>query len=87
MADRPSQGAIALEFLLVAATLMATHYALQAIRSVLRGRALTGAAGNRQARIFIHSMQAELVSVAGIYRNFEQDLPAPIPRAKPAHVD
>lgn len=42
----------------------------------MRGRALAGASGNRDARIFIHSMQAELVSVAGIYRNFEQDLPA-----------
>ncbi|MDO4997148.1 MAG: septum site-determining protein MinC [Neisseria sp.] len=42
----------------------------------MRGRALAGADGNRDARIFIHSMQAELVSVAGIYRNFEQDLPA-----------
>ena len=41
----------------------------------MRGRALAGAGGNRNARIFIHSMQAELVSVAGIYRNFEQDLP------------
>lgn len=41
----------------------------------MRGRALAGAAGNRKARIFIHSMQAELVSVAGIYRTFEQDLP------------
>ncbi|MDO4641302.1 MAG: septum site-determining protein MinC [Neisseria sp.] len=41
----------------------------------MRGRALAGAGGNRDARIFIHSMQAELVSVAGIYRTFEQDLP------------
>lgn len=41
----------------------------------MRGRALAGANGNLNARIFIHSMQAELVSVAGIYRTFEQDLP------------
>ena len=40
----------------------------------MRGRALAGANGNLNARIFIHSMQAELVSVAGIYRTFEQDL-------------
>ncbi|MCF7529926.1 septum site-determining protein MinC [Neisseria lisongii] len=46
------------------------------IYAPMRGRALAGAAGNTEARIFIHSMQAELVSVAGIYRNFEQDLPA-----------
>lgn len=41
----------------------------------LRGRALAGAAGNKQARIFVQSMQAELVSVAGIYRVFDQNLP------------
>lgn len=41
----------------------------------MRGRALAGASGNRSARIFIYSMQAELVSVAGIYRNFEHELP------------
>lgn len=45
------------------------------IYAPMRGRALAGAKGRRDARIFIHSMQAELVSVAGIYRNFEQDLP------------
>ncbi len=42
----------------------------------LRGRALAGAAGNKQSRIFAQSMQAELVSVAGIYRIFDQQLPA-----------
>lgn len=42
----------------------------------LRGRALAGAGGNKQARIFAQSMQAELVSVAGIYRVFDQHLPA-----------
>ena len=41
----------------------------------LRGRALAGAGGNKQARIFAQSMQAELVSVAGIYRVFDQNLP------------
>lgn len=41
----------------------------------LRGRALAGASGNKQARIFAQSMQAELVSVAGIYRVFDQHLP------------
>ncbi|UOO82130.1 septum site-determining protein MinC [Uruburuella testudinis] len=51
----------------------------------MRGRALAGAEGNRKARIFIHSMQAELVSVAGIYRNFEQDLPAHLHK-KPVQV-
>ena len=41
----------------------------------LRGRALAGESGDKTARIFVQSMQAELVSVAGIYRVFEQDLP------------
>lgn len=34
----------------------------------LRGRALAGIAGNKQARIFCHSLEAELVSIAGFYR-------------------
>ena len=41
----------------------------------LRGRALAGAGGDRNARIFAQSMQAELVSIAGIYRTFDQQLP------------
>ncbi|MBH5329374.1 septum site-determining protein MinC [Eikenella sp. S3360] len=41
----------------------------------LRGRALAGANGNQNARIFAQSMQAELVSIAGIYRTFDQRLP------------
>lgn len=46
------------------------------IYAPLRGRALAGAAGDTSARIFIQSMQAQLVSVAGIYRTFERQLPA-----------
>ena len=42
----------------------------------LRGRALAGARGQRDARIFVRSMQAELLSIAGIWRTLEQDLPA-----------
>lgn len=41
----------------------------------MRGRALAGESGDTSARIFLQSMQAELVSIAGIYRVFEQDLP------------
>ena len=41
----------------------------------MRGRALAGESGDTTARIFLQSMQAELVSIAGIYRVFEQDLP------------
>nr|MDQ2693913.1 septum site-determining protein MinC [Pseudomonadota bacterium] len=38
----------------------------------LRGRALAGARGNREARIFCQSLEAELVSIAGRYRVFEE---------------
>jgi septum site-determining protein MinC len=41
----------------------------------LRGRALAGASGNNAARIFAMSMEAELLSIAGIYRTFENGLP------------
>jgi septum site-determining protein MinC len=41
----------------------------------LRGRALAGASGNAEARIFALCMEAELVSIAGIYRTFESGLP------------
>ncbi len=41
----------------------------------LRGRALAGAQGDRTARIYSMDFQAELVSIAGIYKVFEQ-LPA-----------
>jgi septum site-determining protein MinC len=41
----------------------------------LRGRALAGASGNADARIFTTSMEAELISIAGVYRTFEKDLP------------
>lgn len=38
------------------------------IYATLRGRALAGLKGNREARIFCQDLQAELVSVAGHYR-------------------
>lgn len=40
----------------------------------LRGRALAGAKGDTSARIFIRSMQAELVSIAGAYRVINEQL-------------
>jgi septum site-determining protein MinC len=46
----------------------------------LRGRALAGASGNADARIFTTSMEAELVSIAGVYRTFESSLPAELAR-------
>ena len=46
----------------------------------LRGRALAGASGDRTARIFTTSLEAELVSVAGLYRTFEAGVPAEMAR-------
>jgi septum site-determining protein MinC len=51
----------------------------------LRGRALAGATGNGDARIFALSMEAELVSIAGTYRTFENGLPKDLAQ-KPAQV-
>ncbi|WP_028537051.1 septum site-determining protein MinC [Paludibacterium yongneupense] len=51
----------------------------------LRGRALAGARGNTGARIFVRSMEAELVSIAGVYRTLEQALPDSI-KGKPTQV-
>lgn len=46
------------------------------IYAPLRGRALAGASGNTDARIFTLSMEAELISIAGMYRTFEDGFPA-----------
>jgi len=51
----------------------------------LRGRALAGASGNPDARIFSLGMEPELVSIAGMYRTFENGLPAEL-AGKPAQV-
>ncbi|KRB88910.1 septum site-determining protein MinC [Noviherbaspirillum sp. Root189] len=51
----------------------------------LRGRALAGASGNAEARIFTLSMEAELVSIAGIYRTFDGGLPKDLAK-QPAQV-
>ena len=55
------------------------------IYAPLRGRALAGASGDTQARIFALSMEAELVSIAGMYRTFEGGLPKDLEK-KPAQV-
>ncbi|GAB1409979.1 septum site-determining protein MinC [Desulfovibrionales bacterium] len=44
------------------------------IYAPLRGRALAGAMGNEQARIFCKELKAELVSIAGLYQ-VSEDLP------------
>jgi len=51
----------------------------------LRGRALAGASGNAKARIFALCMEAELVSIAGVYRTFEGGLPQEVAK-KPAQI-
>lgn len=38
------------------------------VYGALRGRALAGISGDKHARIFCHSLEAELVSIAGFYR-------------------
>ena len=51
----------------------------------LRGRALAGASGDRTARIFTTSLEAELLSIAGLYRTFDAGVPAELLR-QPATV-
>ncbi len=55
------------------------------VYSALHGRALAGASGNAEARIFALSMEPELVSIAGVYRTFEDGFPAELAR-KPAQI-
>jgi septum site-determining protein MinC len=51
----------------------------------LRGRALAGALGDTTARIFTTCMEPQLLSIAGIYRTTETELPAAV-LGKPAQV-
>ena len=44
------------------------------IYGTLRGRALAGVKGNKEARIFCHKLEAELVSIAGIYTTREEHI-------------
>ena len=44
----------------------------------LRGRAIAGARGNTEARIFSTCLEAQLVSIAGIYRTTETPLSADV---------
>lgn len=49
------------------------------VYGALRGRALAGIGGDKQARIFCHSLDAELVSIAGCYRLSDAIEPQPGP--------
>ena len=51
----------------------------------LRGRALAGASGQSDARIFSLAMEAELVSIAGVYRTFDEGWQKEL-AGKPAQV-
>jgi len=51
----------------------------------LRGKAIAGARGNTEARIFSTCMEAQLVAIAGIYRTSEVALPAEV-QGKPAQI-
>jgi septum site-determining protein MinC len=51
----------------------------------LRGRAIAGARGNTAARIFTTCLEPQLVSIAGIYRTAETELPANV-ASRPATV-
>ena len=51
----------------------------------LRGKAIAGARGNVQARIFAQAMEPELVSIAGVYRTTDKEL-GPDVRGRPAQV-
>ena len=51
----------------------------------LRGKAMAGARGNTDARIFALELNAELLSIAGVYRTSEHPLPAHV-QGKPTQV-
>ncbi|WP_310564076.1 septum site-determining protein MinC [Hydrogenophaga sp.] len=51
----------------------------------LRGKAIAGARGNADARIFALGMDPELISIAGIYRTSDTPLPASV-QGKAAQV-
>jgi septum site-determining protein MinC len=54
------------------------------VYGTLRGRALAGVQGDEKARIFCSDLQAELISIAGIYK-VSEDLPKEL-RHKPVQI-
>jgi septum site-determining protein MinC len=51
----------------------------------LRGKAIAGARGNAEARIFTTCLEPELIAIAGVYRTTETPIPAEV-AGKPAQV-
>ncbi|MFZ4077760.1 MAG: septum site-determining protein MinC [Legionellaceae bacterium] len=49
------------------------------VYGALRGRALAGISGNKEARIFCQSLDAEMLAIAGFYRLREAIEPCPVP--------
>ncbi len=52
---------------------------------VLKGKVMAGGAENKKARIFTADMQAELVSIAGVFQKFENGVDAKL-RGKPVCI-
>ncbi|HYE50881.1 MAG TPA: septum site-determining protein MinC [Azospirillaceae bacterium] len=57
------------------------------VYGALRGRALAGIAGDRGARIFCQSLEAEMVSIAGLYRVSEDMEKSVLRRQVQIHLD
>lgn len=55
------------------------------IYAPLRGKAIAGARGNTQARIFVQTLDAELLSIAGVYRTSDIALPQAV-KGRAAHI-
>jgi septum site-determining protein MinC len=55
------------------------------VYALLSGRAMAGARGDVDARIFSLALEPELISIAGVYRTGEEPLPETV-RGKPAQV-
>ena len=55
------------------------------IYAPMRGRAIAGAHGNQEARIFVQRLEAELISIAGCFQVFENGVPENV-RGKPAQI-
>lgn len=51
----------------------------------MRGRAHAGAAGNTEARIFCHGLEAQVLAIAGVYRTMDEPLPDGV-ASRPAMV-
>jgi septum site-determining protein MinC len=51
----------------------------------LRGKAIAGARGNAEARIFSTCFEPELIAIAGVYRTTETPIPPEV-TGKPAQV-